>query len=336
MKRILFITKLGQAYSHHHYHHKSSGLLNSAQFVVRMLVEQGVEAKLVQVVDNNDIDREVTAYRPDVVVIEALWVVPEKFKILKALHSRVQWVVRIHSEIPFLAQEGVAIKWIREYSAQSRVFVAFNSKRTLRDFERLTWLYGKFLYLPNHFPTKHHINELSRCEDDEVLRVGCFGAIRPLKNQLMQAMAAMAFAESKNMVLRFHMNTARVERGEDVLKNIRALFHHTPHELVEHKWLTHREFLELLSTMDTSMCVSFSESFCIVAADSVVVGVPLVCSSVVPWSAKLSQADPNDMDGIVQTLGRVLKHRCATNLFNLIGLKKYDKESVRVWLRFAE
>ena len=96
MKRILFILKYRESdygsYNNDPTVEKktwaytqglSSGLLNSAKFVCDMLFDElGYESKLVQVADNNDIDREVTQYKPTHVIIEAYWVVPEKFEIL--------------------------------------------------------------------------------------------------------------------------------------------------------------------------------------------------------------------------------------------------------------
>ena len=72
-----------------------------------------IVASFVQVVDNNDIDREIVKFQPTVVIIEAFWVVPDKFDILKILHPKVVLVVRNHSEIPFLANEGVAFEWLQ-------------------------------------------------------------------------------------------------------------------------------------------------------------------------------------------------------------------------------
>ena len=70
----------------------SSGLSNSAQFVCDALNKTGlIEAEVCQVEDNNRIDREVTRFRPDVVIIESFWVVPEKFKELCKLHPNVKW-----------------------------------------------------------------------------------------------------------------------------------------------------------------------------------------------------------------------------------------------------
>jgi hypothetical protein len=57
----------------------SSGLVNSAQFIVDMLMNHGVDAYLAVVEDNNSIDRWVSSVHPTHVIIEAFWVVPEKF-----------------------------------------------------------------------------------------------------------------------------------------------------------------------------------------------------------------------------------------------------------------
>ena len=50
----------------------SYGLINSAQFVANFLNKNGVESHVITVIDNNDIDREVTKYKPTHVFIEAL------------------------------------------------------------------------------------------------------------------------------------------------------------------------------------------------------------------------------------------------------------------------
>ena len=336
-KRILFITKRSQGYNHT-YSYNSSGLLNSAEFVVRMLIAHGIEAKLVNVTDNNDIDREVSIYRPDVVIIEALWVVPEKFEVLSKLHPNVQWVVRIHSDIPFLAQEGIAVQWTREYVQQPTVFVGFNLYRTLQAFEHTVGK-EKLVYLPNYFPAEEkvpeevkHLNRLFKY----TFNVGCFGAIRPLKNQLIQAMAAISYADREDLNLHFHVNATRVEGGHGVLKNLRALFSNSKHRLIEHVWHSHRAFQHILYRMDVSMCVSLSETFCIVAADSVSLGVPLVASSQVPWAYRGSIVDATDVGDIADGVHRAVTWRLFNNFMNKRHLREYDEKSVRVWKEFLK
>lgn len=145
--RVLFICKKGNVYNHYGY--PSSGLRNSATFVVNMLRGNGIPAKFVEVADNNGIDREVAAYRPTHVIIEALWVVPSKFAVLQRLHPRVHWTVRINSEIPFLANEGSAMEWILGYLGNGGIDVAPNSRRTLTALRELVpAAEGRLRYLP--------------------------------------------------------------------------------------------------------------------------------------------------------------------------------------------
>ena len=62
-------------------------------------------------------------------------------------------------------------------------------------------------------------------ENKSTIDIGAYGAIRPLKNQLLQALAAIKFAESIGKTLRFHINITRIENnGDPVLKNLRNLF----------------------------------------------------------------------------------------------------------------
>lgn len=331
--KLLFILKRrDQPYTGEHCYSKgglSSGLLNSAKFVVEMLLAEGVHAKLVQVQDNNCIDREVSAYKPTHVIIEAYWVVPEKFEVLKRLHPQVTWIVRNHSEMPFLAQEGVAMDWTLEYLRRG-ILVAPNSEAMVRDVKTVAKAtVGEavdelVVWLPNYYPLPKERSHFRLFKPGETLDVGLFGAVRPLKNQLLQAVAALEYAESRALRLRLHINATRVEEGNNNLKNIRALFAHSHvHELVEHPWCEHQEFLRLVSTMDVNMCVSFSETFCIVAADGVAMGVPTVGSNEIRWLSELSRAVPTDSKAIVWALECALNHARMGTLqhlnFKLLG-----------------
>src|SRR5687767_3265214 len=92
----------------------SVGLINSSRFVSEALNKRGWESKVVRVVDANSIDREVTNYNPDLVIIEALFVTPEKIREILSItrHQKRQWTIRIHSKTSFLQQEGIALDWL--------------------------------------------------------------------------------------------------------------------------------------------------------------------------------------------------------------------------------
>lgn len=319
--KILFIVKnrdnayAGEAYA---VGIKSSGLQNSVNFIVDMLTQRGVDCKVVAVQDNNSIDSEVDQYQPTHVIIEALWVVPEKFEVLTRLHPNVKWLVRLHSEVPFIAGEGMAFDWIPKYYKYKNVAVAANSHGICEDIKHV---YGHHVvYLPNYYPLEGTVapaktstytkllkkmgciptNRLSKSTFD-TLHVGCFGAIRPLKNQLIQAVAAMRFADSVGKTLHFHINGNRIEgKGDPVIRNIRTLFGgQDKHVLVEHPWMPHEMFTELLKNMDMTLQVSFTETYNIVAADSISSGIPVITSNEISFVPSYLHAAATDTKDIV-------------------------------------
>lgn len=317
----------------------SSGLMNSASFVVKELMDAGIGAKLVSVIDNNDIDREVTAYKPTHVIIEAYWVVPEKFDVLRKLHPKVTWIVRNHSKSAFLATEGIGFEWSLEYLRRG-VCVAMNSEAAFHDFNILALAYGldmsKVMFLPNIYPAVKQIKNNSKKKSD-TLNIGCFGAIRPLKNQLIQAIAAIAYADESKKQLNFHINSNRIEMsGAAVLKNIREIFSkHPRHKLIEHTWLEHDAFLDLIETMDICLQVSYSETFNIVTADAVSRSVPVITSDEVPFLTEYFFANPNDAQNICDKIRAVdrlkeygFRHRIESQIK---GLNDYSATSLRRW-----
>lgn len=330
MKRVLFICKLrGGSYGIPY------GLFNSASFVAEALKKRGIETKVVDVVDANSIDREVSQYKPTHVVIEALWVTPDKFRVLLKLHKKPKWVVRVHSKAPFLAMEGIAIEWLTEYKKIADEFNNFKVSANNFDFnnELIDVLRLDAVYLPNIYAPKYQFKP-SKCK--ETFDIGCFGSIRPLKNQFIQAIAAIDYANLYGKKLQFHMNASRVEqRGESILRNIRALFKDSGHILVEHQWLSHADFIKLVRTMDLGMQVSFTESFNIVTADFVSQDVPVVVSPDIDWMPLLYKANSNSSESMV----RALRRAELLGLFNIqivamIKLWWHSRKAIKTWLSY--
>jgi hypothetical protein len=323
--RILFIVKMGHTYGS--FDRKFSGLFNSTKFVSDALgSHKEIVSSVVQVIDNNDIDKEVTKFRPDICIIEALWVVPEKFEVLQKLHPKVRWFTRLHSDIAFLAQEGISMLWIPQYLARG-VGVITNSLETQRAFKYLGW---DSVFLPNYYPASFG----SRKDRSMILDVGCFGAVRPLKNQLIQAIAAIRYAELNDQFLRFHVNHTRIEGGESVIKNLRSLFKESPHRLIEHEWHSHDEFKKLLKKMDVVMQVSFSETFNIVAADSVSVGTPCIPSKEIEWMHPLSHVETNHIESIINGISKAMRYTLLLRL-NQIRLWNFSRKAKKAWLNWA-
>jgi hypothetical protein len=236
------------------------------------------------------------------------------------------------------------MEWLIAYLALPHVAIASNSKTAFRDLENIAAaaypdfsddeIKAKVKYLPNWYPPDSMGAGKTR---NEFLDVGCFGAIRPLKNQLIQALAAIEYANQLNRPLRFHVNARAEQGGDSVLKNLKALLTDTGNQLVIHPWQLREEFLDTLSSVDVSMQVSLSETFDITAADTVALGVPLVTSREVSWSSPICQAQATNTASILAKLHIVTgpKEREIAGR-NLDGLRDYSAESEKVWRAFQE
>jgi hypothetical protein len=348
-KKVLFILKRREDYGQEHYSNEglTTGLYNSATFVCNMLNANNIDSKIVVVIDNNDIDREVNQYSPTHVIIEGLWVVPEKFEVLKKLHKKVKWIIRIHSNSPFLANEGIAFDWIAKYTNSYSVNIATNApemNEELRHYVRrkfaLTPIKEENLIhnLSNYYPEDHQPAKNTNFKNNEHINIGCFGAIRPLKNHMIQAISAVKFADDIGKKLRFHINIGRIEQnGLPVYNNLKAYFNNLVdkgHELVEHQWMPREEFLQLCRSMDIGMQVSFSETFNIVAADFINQGVPVVTSREIPWVNGLYKCRTTSSASIVKILKRVYNQPKINVLLNRSNLISYSKKAKKVWMRF--
>lgn len=326
----------------------SSGLYNSARFVCEMLQDAGVEADLVHVVDNNAIHREVVRFEATLVIVEAFWVVPEKFDELARACPGVQFVVRNHSEAPFLASEGIGFDWTLKYADRDNVAISCNAPRMLEETRFLVsakrsdlspgQITRRVPFLQNYYPLRD-VTPFRPQRQRDVVDVGCFGAVRPLKNHMLQAIAAIKFAERIGKDLRFHVNAGRVEmNGAPILANLRQLFaHYDRHELVEEPWAPHEAFRRVVAGMDLVSQVSFSETFNIVAADAVSANVPVVSSPEIAWTSTASQADPTSSDEIAERMHDAYRIKAAApgHNPNIGGLRAYNRESRAGWLDYV-
>jgi hypothetical protein len=329
--KILFILKKRGNYG------PSFGLKNSCSFICNSLSKIGIECKVVEVIDNNGIDREVFNYKPSHVVLEAYWVVPSKFNVLLPKYKNIFWTVRSHSKIPFFQQEGICIDWTKDYNELAKKYPNFsissNTKGFINPIERTLDI--NVDYLPNIYEPPKYCFEPYLYEHKS-LNIGLFSAIRPQKNLLIQGMSAMQFADSIDKKLRLHIMCDRIEqKGEPILKNLIELFKGNKHDLICHKWMSHKDFINLVRRMDLGLSVSNSESFCIVAADFVHNNIPIIGSSEIEWMNCLYKADPNNFNDIVNKLSFAYDFKClGLHNINKIGLSRHNKMAQNIWINW--
>ena len=333
-QKILFLCK-----KHINSYGRSYGLVNSANFVCNYLNSIGIQSDVKIANDGNEIDRIVSAYKPTMVILEALWITPAKISELLAIkrHQNILWIVRLHSKMPFLANEGMAMDWLGQYAKIEKLYqnfhIAANSEEVPVELYKIFGLTQ--WYLPNiYFPKQYKLPYITP-EKRDFIKIGCFGAIRPLKNQLIQAMAAIEYGDEVGKKIHFYINADRIEmKGDAIFRNINDLFRYSDgHTLVLQKWLNHEDFISLVRTMDIGLQVSLSETFNIVIADFIWNEVPAIGSYDIEWMPEIFQADPNSSKDIKNKI-----HFAMNNLdtelcyLNKIALNKYNKKAKKIWL----
>lgn len=347
MSKSVFLLKRREDYasdpSYGNSYQIATGMWNSATFVSDMLQSNGRQSTVEMLIDANSIDAVVTDLDPDFVFIEGLWVTPAKFAELLAIprHQSRKWVVRIHSEIPFLATEGVAMEWIAQF-LDLGIIVAPNAPRV---HQQIAWYCMKngftdaqtdllVPYLPNSYPTDFDALSGLDTSAKTTLDVACFGAFRPLKNHLQQAFIAGRFAEELGLSLRFHVNSRADQGGVPTIKNTRATIEEIGGELIEHGWEDRTTFLQSLRDADVLLQVSMSETFNIVAADATYVGRPILVSNEITWAHPLF-ADPQNVDASLKVLRMIWANKPYFIQNNRRGLKRFVASADQQWLRYV-
>lgn len=313
----------------------SSGLNNSVKFINAELTKTGLSSVHEHVLDSNHIYKEINRHKPKVVIIEALWAMPAKFVELSRLYPNIKWIIRLHSDLPFIANEGMFASWFFQYLNIKNMFISCNSKRMYASLKH--FVKDKLLYLPNFYPISQYdlTPNIRNIDSTQFINIGCFGAIRPLKNTFLQAFAAIEIANSIGKSLNFHINATRIEnKSENIVKNLNNLFTaNKKHTLVKHYWLPHNEFLDVLSQLDISLQISLSETFNIVAADSVSMNVPTLVSDEIYWADDKFKVHPTNYDGVMSGLKFIYENRNEDFIYkdNKSGLKSYCDGVIPIW-----
>lgn len=334
MKKFLFLLK-----DRHYSPAKGSyGLLNSASQVAAYLTEKLNVCQISTVTDSNGIDKVLHEFNPDVVVIEALWVSAAKLQELMQIHrySHIKWVVRVHSDMGYLSTEGNGIKTINDYVdlGATNLTISLNNEHFNKALSEA--LGFRFTYLPNiityHEPFEDYTREHSR------MNIGCFGALRLLKNQPFQAICAIEAANRMDKKLLFHITPNSPADKDTVYENLKELFKNTQHELVSHPWMETKKFHKLISKMDLGLQLSYTESFNIVTADFVSKNKLILVSNAIDWMPEVLQVSTTNYESVVKKIMFLYVHRNDEMLKNLTRrhLFDYNKDAKRRWDKFLQ
>jgi glycosyltransferase involved in cell wall biosynthesis len=225
-------------------------------------------------------------------VISAPWIPTANLAGLASQNPDLEIAVVSHSNIGFLQADPRAIELLRQGSELGQgcpnFHVAGNSQRFQAWWQAT---YGTAMtLLPNMYPVGSA--RARPMWQRGTLRMGCFCAMRPYKNVLTAAAAALEVGQRLRVTeLEFWISGGRSEGGQTIRAAIQQMYLNLPRaKVVECNWQSWPQFLATVGSMDLLLQPSYTEGFNMVTADGIAQGVASVVSDAIAWAPRNWQA----------------------------------------------
>jgi hypothetical protein len=267
------------------------------------------------------------------VVISAPWIPTLELASLANDFPDTQFLVVCHSNLGFLQADPNAVRLVREGADLERQTwnfrIAANNERLVR------WLTDAYGVPATWVPNLYHLEPTARLPRTPFscgkLRMGAFGAARPLKNFMTAAGAAVQIASKLRVDAELWMSSGRDEGAGPLMEAIRQMIAGLPHiRLVEAGWQTWPQFRQTVRSMHLLLQPSYTETFNVVTADGIAEGVPSVVSEAIEWAPRNWRARVDDVGDIAETGMRLLRDKSAPRK-GLRSLECYTKRALRAW-----
>jgi glycosyltransferase involved in cell wall biosynthesis len=318
----------------HHVSHIGLGV--SALNTAKVLRENGIATDVWPILSAKDLAARIAAAnpRPTHVVVAAPWLPTldlQAFLIFR--YPDIQFAVVCHSNVGFLSADPTAITNFREELNLEQGSLNFscagNSKRFVRfiqsSYER------PCIWLPNLYYLEAGGGSQRRKWSGGTIKIGSFGAVRPLKNNLSAAAAALEIAEKLHTDVNFHISVGRVEGGYTVVRAIEAMLNGSPRvTLVKDQWYQWPQFRSLIRSMNLLIQPSFSETFNMVTADGAAESIPSVVSDAIDWAPDDWKAEVDSPDSIARIGRRLLSDEFA-GMEGFAALQRHDAAGLIAW-----
>ncbi len=270
------------------------------------------------------------------VVVSAPWIPSSEWQSIISDFPDIKFAVNCHSNVGFLQADTNGMKLVREAMeierGSSNFHLAGNCLRFCNWVSRA--YHAPCTYLPNLYYLDSAMPRAAASYGGGTLRIGAFGATRPLKNFMSAAAAALEISSSMRVPMEFWVSSGRNEGGSGVLDSVRAMFHGLPHvKLVEAGWQSWPKFRETVRHMHLLLQPSYTESFNMVTADGIAEGVPSVVSDAIDWAPQHWKAPADDVCEIAR-VGRMLLADTHTHHDGLIALMRHNAEGLTAWQAF--
>jgi len=313
------------------------GLGVAAVNTAKVLRREGIVTNVWPILSAADLRAKLKAHPVEQVIISAPWISANELQDLANQFTETYFAVTCHSNVGFLQADPGGVKLVRETleleMGTHNVRFAGNSRRFC------DWIEATFgrrcRYLPNlYFLDGKPPKQRSFCGGG-TLRIGVFGAIRPLKNLMSSAGAALEISRKLRVPLELWTSSERAEGGgETVLAAVKEMIDGLPNvELVLNGWQSWPSFRKTVSHMHLLLQPSYTESFNMVTADGAAEGVASVVSEAIDWAPEDWKADVDDVLDIARVGRRLL---CDTSAADdgLSALEKYVTDGIRSYREY--
>ncbi|HEY7392028.1 MAG TPA: hypothetical protein VH640_26155 [Bryobacteraceae bacterium] len=311
------------------------GLGVAAMNTAKTLRRHGYAVDVLPIVNASDLE---TRLRPEVshVVVSAPWIPTADWQRILQRYPDIRFAVNCHSNVGFLQADANGVKLVREAMELERgvwnFHVAGNSAKFCR------WVTDTYCtpcqYLPNLYYLEPVPPPRRPLFSGQHLRIGAFGATRPLKNFMSAAGAAVEVAAQLHSELELWVSAGRTEGGGGILDAVRSMISGLPNvRLVESGWQSWPKFRVTVRHMHLLMQPSYTESFNMVTADGIAEGVASVVSEAIHWAPDHWKAPTDD----VQQIARVARYLLADPHApedGLAALQRHNREGLESWKEF--
>lgn len=309
------------------------GLGVTALNISKVLIKAGIVVEKWPCFDGYDLEKKINA-DPDIthVVQLAPWYDTPFLAGLTTRHPHIQFSITCHSNIGFLQGDGASVRQIKQQMLLQYERTNFHiSGNSIEYCETLKQAFNhNCVYLPNLYDTTHSYPSKPPY-DGGILRIGVFGATRPLKNMGTAFAGAAIIANKLQVDTEIWISSGRVEGGNGIVETCKSLVKNVPNiKVVENEWQTWPQFIETVRLMNLNMQPSHTESFNNVTADSIFGGVPVVTSPAIYWSPKSWQANPDRPTHVAEIGLRLLRENCAAEK-GLYALHDYNEDALEKW-----
>ena len=314
------------------------GLGVAALNTAKVLRREGIRTDVWPIVNAADLRMRLESEPVKHVIVSAPWIPSNELQSMATQFPETQFSVCCHSNVGFLQADRNGVKLVRELleleMGTHNIHLSGNSRRFCE------WVQAAFAAPCTYLPNLYYLDEYSDKRHAElfhggVLRIGVFGATRPLKNMMSATGAAIQIAREFRAPLELWLSGGRTEGGgETILGAVKEMVAELSNvSLVLNGWQSWPKFRKIVGHMHLLLQPSYTESFNMVTADGVAEGVPSVVSSAIDWAPDYWKAATDDVVDIAR-VGRQLLRDPGAAHDGLRALKAYVREGVGAYREY--